>query len=219
MADTIQLIVNSMPLLLQGALMTLKLWAASVFFSITIGILLGVLRCQRLRVKGISKLLDTITFVLRGVPFYVQLLIAYFVLPEIIGISLSPFVTATFALGLCSAAFISQMVRAGINSIPQGQWESAYVLGYTVPQTLRYIILPQMIRNVLPAITGELDMLLKSTSIISSIGMLELTRCGMNIVAREINPVTTYLTLAVIYLLISSFLNFVSNKTERRLCI
>ena len=163
-------------------------------------------------------MLDAITFVLRGVPFYVQLLIAYFVLPDLLGVNLSPFVTAVSSLGLCSAAFVSQMVRSGINSIPSGQWEAAAVLGYTTVQTLRYIILPQMVRNVLPAITGELDQLLKSTSIIATIGVLELTRLGMNIVAREVAPVSIYLTVAVMYLAISSGLNGVSSRIERRLC-
>jgi len=203
-----------MPLLLQGALMTLKLWLSALCFSLTIGTIFGVVRCKKMRIKGLSTILDAITFILRGVPFYVQLLIAYFVLPEIIGVRLSPFITATGSLGLCSAAFVSQIVRTGINSISQGQWDAAHVLGYTVLQTLRYIILPQMVRNVLPAITGELDQLLKSTAIISSIGLLELTRCGMNIVAREINPVSIYLMIAVIYLAISSVLNIFSSRTE-----
>lgn len=218
MKNTLTFVIDSMPLLLQGALMTLKLWLASGVISLSLGTIFGVLRCQKLRFPGLSFVFDGITFVLRGIPFYVQLLIAYFVLPELLGISLSPFIAATGSLGLCSAAFVSQMVRSGINSIPNGQWEAASALGYTTLQALRYIILPQMVRNVLPAITGELDQLLKSTAIISSIGVLELTRSGMNIVAREINPVTTYLVIAGMYLVISSALNATSSKIERGLC-
>lgn len=204
-------------LLMRGTSMTVKLWLTAGFLSLAIGTFLGILRCQKLRIPKISTFFDGITFVLRGVPFYVQLLIAYFVLPDLLGISLSPFAASTISLGLCSAAFTSQIVRSGINSIPTGQWEAAKTLGYTIAQTLRYIILPQMWRNVLPAITGELDQLLKSTAIISSIGVLELTRTGMNIVAREINPVATYLTIAAIYLAISSLLSGISARTERRL--
>lgn len=214
----ITFLLDSMPLLLKGALMTIQLWLVAGVCSLIVGTIWGALRCQRLRVAGIADVLDATTFVLRGIPFYVQLLIAYFVLPDLLGISLSPFMASTISLGLCSAAFISQMVRGGINAMSDGQWDAAYALGYNTRQALRYIIIPQVVRNVLPALTGELDQLLKSTAIISSIGVLELTRSGMNIVAREINPVTTYLTLAVMYLVISSVLNIVSSRTERRLC-
>ena len=106
------------------------------------------------------------------------------------------------------------MVRGGINSTPAGRWESAYVFGFSQTQTIQCVILPQMLRNVLPAITGELEQLLKSTSIISTIGVLGLTRSGMNIIAPELNPVTIYLSIAVMYLMISLLLNFISYKIE-----
>lgn len=215
--NTIQpLLVSSALLLMQGLMMTMKLWLTATVLSLCLGTLLGILRCQQLRSTGIATLLDGCTFVVRGVPIYVQLLITYFVLPDLLGINLPIFFAATLTLGLCSAAYVSQIVRSGINAIPIGQWEAAYVLGYSTAQTVRWIILPQMVRNILPALIGEFDQLLKSTSIVSSIGLLELTRVGMNIVAREMNPLTIYLAIALLYLMLSSALNALGAFLERK---
>lgn len=217
MINTTQsLLISSAPLLMQGLAMTIKLWICATGLSLSLGTLLGILRCQQLRSNGIATLLDGCTFVIRGVPIYVQLLISYFVLPDLIGINFPIFFAATLTLGLCSAAYVSQIVRGGINAIPVGQWEAAYVLGYSRSQTVRWIIVPQMIRNILPALVGEFDQLLKSTSIVSSIGLLELTRAGMNIVAREMNPLTIYLTLALLYLMLSSVLNALGVFFEKK---
>jgi len=193
---------------IQGALLTLAIWLASTVVSLVVGVTCGVMRCRQLRVAGLSALLDTVTFVLRGVPYYVQLLIAYFVLPDLIGIDVPTFVVASGSLGLCSAAYVSQIVRGGLNALSVGQWEAAYVLGMTTLQTLRYIILPQLVRSVLPSLVGEFDQLLKSTSILSAIGVLELTRAGMNVIAREMNPIPIYFGLAVCYLALSAMLNW-----------
>ena len=178
---------------------------------------MGVLTCQRLKIPGVAFILEGATFVLRAVPFYVQLLIAYFVLPEILNIQISALTASVMALGLCSSGYMAQVVRCGINSIATEQWEAAYTLGYSTPKTLRYIIFPQMIRNILPALTNEFDALLKSTAILASIGLLELTRVGMNIVSREMDPVTIYLGVAIFYIFISGGINLFSKWFERRL--
>lgn len=214
----VDLVQRSMPLLFQGAWMTVQILVISGLLSLCLGAFFGVLTCFRLRTKAFGLFLDTVTFVLRAVPFYVQLLIAYFVIPDILQIDLNPFAASVMALGICSSGYVSQIVRCGINSIPQEQWEAAYSLGYSSFSSVRYIILPQMVRNVLPALTNELDSLLKSTAILSSIGLLELTRMGMNIVSRELEPMVIYLTLAVFYVLISGVLNITSKRLERRFC-
>ena len=118
---------------------------------------------------------------------------------------------------MCSSGYVAQIVRAGINSIAALQWEIAFTLGYTKWQTLRYVILPQMIRNVLPAFNNELDSLLKSTSIVSSIGLLELTRMGMNLVSREMEPVPIYLMISLFYLGLSAIFNIIGRFLERKL--
>jgi len=204
------------PLLMRGVVMTIQLWLCCMVISLCVGLVWGLLRSNALRMAGISNLLDVITFVLRGVPFYVQLLIAYFVLPEFLGINLSPFAAALFSLGLCSASYVSQIVRGGMNAIAQGQWEACFVLGLTKVQTIRYVMIPHLLRTILPMLTGELDQLLKTTSIVSAIGVMELTRVGMNIIARDMNPLPVYLAVAVMYLAASSVLTIVSGYLERR---
>ncbi len=219
LSNSITMIVDAAPLLLQGTLMTLQLWVCATLISLSSGILLGVLRSAPTRVPLLSRLLDVITFMFRGIPFYVQLLIAYFVLPELIGINLSAQVAGVITLGLCSAAYISQIIRGGINAVPKGQWEAAQVLGYTTPAAIRYVILPQIVRSVVPACAGELDQLLKSTSVISAIGVLEITGAAKNIIAREMNPLTMYATIAVVYLLFSTILTGVSAALERKVTL
>jgi len=204
------------PLLLQGMLTTLQVWLCTAFISMLMGTLWGVLRCRRMRVPIVSHVLDYVTFILRGVPFYVQLLIVYFVLPDLLNINLSPTLAGIISLGLCSAAYTSQLVRGGINSIADEQWEAALVLGIPKFETLSNIIMPQTIRTILPMLCSELDMLLKSTSIISAIGVLELTRVGMNIIASEMQVVTVYLVIALMYLFVSSLLNFGFSMCERK---
>lgn len=204
------------PLLLEGMLTTIKVWACTALISMVIGTIWGILRCRRLRVPILSQILDTLTFVLRGVPFYVQLLIVYFVLPDLININLSPTLAGIISLGLCSAAYTSQLIRGGINSIADEQWEAAWVLGIPKIETLSNIIMPQTIRTILPMLCSELDMLLKSTSIISAIGVLELTRVGMNIIASEMQVVSVYIIIALMYLSVSSLLNLGFSMCERK---
>lgn len=210
-------IVDAVPLLLQGAAMTIKLWLCTACISMVVGAMFGIICSRRFWFRVVSPTISGFTFIFRAIPFYVSLLLVYFVLPEVIGFSFSAFSAGIISLGLCSSSYVCNIVRAGINSIPDGQWEAAYVLGFSRSSMLRYIILPQMMRNILPAFINELESILKSTSIISSIGVLELTRMGMNIVSREMNPLTIYCSIAIIYLLFSIVLILVGQKIERRL--
>jgi His/Glu/Gln/Arg/opine family amino acid ABC transporter permease subunit len=209
-----QLITQSLPLLFKGALTTLQVFLFAASMSFTLGSLMGILSCSRLKIPFI----EGITFALRAVPFYIQLLIVYFVLPDLLGFNLQPFPASVLALGLCSSGYVAQIVRGGINSIPAVQWEAATTLGYTTFQSLRLVILPQVMRHVMPMFNNELDAMLKSTSVVSTIGMLELTRMGMNIVSREMEPVPIYLTVALFYICMSALLNLTTKTLEKKLC-
>jgi|SRR5581483_364377 len=211
------LLKNSLPLLLQGLYATLLLWISASIFSIIAGAIMGVLRSNALRIVYISSLFDGITFVLRAVPFYVQLLIAYFVIPSLLHCNISAFCAAVISLGLCSASYVSQIMRGGINAISVGQWEAAKVLGYSMLDTVRFIIVPQTLKIVLPALIGECDQLLKSTSIVSAIGVLELTGAGRNIIAQEMNPLTIYMVLAGMYLVMSAILAYCAVIVEKKM--
>jgi polar amino acid transport system permease protein len=136
-------------------------------------------------------------------------------MPTMLGINIPGFLAANLALAFCSSGYTAEIVRAGINTIPAGQWEACLTLGYSLSAALRGIILPQTIRNILPALFGEFEQLLKSTSLLATIGITELTRTGMNIISRELNPLPVYLTVAGIYLLISAVLQGVMFWSER----
>lgn len=217
LGSSFDLIIRSLPLLLMGALMTIKIVILSASISGCLGLILGVLSCQELRVPFLSSCVQFITFILRSVPFFVQLLIVYFVFPDLVGINLEPFAASVIALGVCSSGYVCQIVRCGLNSIPKSQWEAAFTLGYTKVQSLSYILLPQMMRNVLPAFNNELEALLKSTAILSSIGMLELTKMGMNVISREMRPLPIYLTISLFYVSMSLIINYISKHFEKKL--
>lgn len=212
------LVMRSLPLLLKGAWMTLRILLISGSMSLCLGAFMGISMCQRLR-SPLSPFVEGVTFILRAVPFYVQLLIAYFVLPDALHLNLDAFTASVLALGICSSGYTAQVVRGGINSISAEQWDAAATLGYSTGHCLRYIILPQMLRASLPSLTNELDALLKSTAILSAIGLLELTRMGMNIVSREMEPLTVYLAVAVFYVLLSGGINILSRQIEKRLSL
>jgi len=216
-STSLTLIKSSMPLLLQGALMTVKILLSASFLSLGLGLLFGIATCNKLRTTLLSSVLEGTTFILRAVPFYVQLLIWYFVLPDLFGIDLDAFTASFVSLGVCSSGYMAQAVRGGINAVENEQWEAAKTLGYSPYAQMRYVILPQMLKTCLPSITNKLDAMVKSTSILSSIGLLELTRMGMNIVSREMQPLTIYCTVALFYLLISAVVNTFSKYLEQRL--
>lgn len=215
----LDLLSRCWPLLWQGAQMSMQLLVFSSVLSGCLGLIFGVFSCSRLRVPMVSAVIEAITFVYRAVPFYVQLLLVYFCLPDLLGWNLQPFEASILSLGMCSSGYVAHIVRSGINSIPVAQWESAFSLGYGKWKTLQSIIFPQMFRNVLPAFTNELDSLLKSSAIVSSIGLLEITRAGMNLVSRELEPIPIYLLVALWYLGLSAIFNALMRILERRLTL
>jgi His/Glu/Gln/Arg/opine family amino acid ABC transporter permease subunit len=202
-------------LLLQGTLTTLELWILASTISIIFGVMVGTIRCSNLRIPGVSFVADMVTLILRGVPLYAQLMIAYFVLPHAFGISLSAFTTAIIVLGFCSGAYASEIIRGSLNSLPQGQWLAAKALGYTSQQQVRHIIVPQMFTQALPALINEYVMALKSTSIVASIGVLELTKIGTNIMYRSFEPLSICLSIAAIYLTLSVAITGIGRRVER----
>ncbi len=208
--DATHILTSSLSLLLQGTLVTIKLAAASMLLGLCGGIAVGVLNCERLQNRCLGALLSGFVWTIRGTPLFVQVLIAYYALPEWLGFSLSPFAAGVLALAVNSTAYISEIVRGGINAIPKGQWEAAYVIGLTSWQTLKGVILPQMLRISLPSLTNELTALIKETSILMVIGVAELTKVAKDIVARELDPMSIYLAAAAIYLILTTTVSLLS---------
>ena len=204
-------------LLLQGLLTTTMIWLVSALLSALIGTSLGIFGCRQLGSMTIRLLVACYVYLFRGVPVYVQLLIVYFVIPDVFNINLPAWLAAVFALGLCSAAYLTEIVRAGMNSVGAGQWDACLVLGYSKIDALRYVIMPQMIRGIYPALINEFESLLKSTALVSVIGVLDMTKVASNIVARTMDPLPVYGIVACFYLLLSAFLNGVSKVIEWRM--
>ncbi len=177
---------------------------------------IGIACSRAMRMYGIAHLLDFYVFCVRGIPFFVQLLAAYFILPDLLGIELSPFAAGVLALGNCSTGYIAEIIRAAINALPTGQWEASAALGYSTFATIKHIVIPQMLAHSMPMLFNEFISVILSTSIISQIGTLELTKVGANIIAREMNPLPTYTALAVLYLFITTFTSWTGKYLERR---
>lgn len=205
------------PLILQGTAVTVGAWLVTSILSLSIGIALGIASCRTLAHPLLLISIRLYTFITKGIPAYVQILIAYFALPSLLGIQIPGFIAASGALALCSSGYVTEIVRSGINAIPRGQWDACTSLGYPLHATLYRIILPQALKNALSSLFGELEQLLKSTSLLATIGIMELTRSGMNIISRELNPVPVYLTIAGIYLLFSAILQIINLWAEKRL--
>jgi lysine-arginine-ornithine-binding protein len=198
---------------LRGVWMTARLALLSLGLGLPIGLLLALMRVQSSRL--IAAPAAVYVEVMRGTPLLVQILFIYFVLPYF-GIYLPAFTSGVIALTLNSAAYISEIFRAGIISIDAGQMEAARALGMTYPQAMRSIILPQTFRRVVPPLTNEGIALLKDSSLVSVIGLTELARSGQELASRYAAPLTIWPVVAVFYLLLTFPLTRVAEYLERR---
>jgi polar amino acid transport system permease protein len=214
MWENSSLLMKSLPLLLKGAFTTLQLSLVSIAIGLCGGLCIGILNCRKLQLPLLTYFLSSFVWIIRGTPLFVQVLIIYYALPELLGITLSPFSAGVIALGINSTAYVSEIIRGGIDAISDGQWEAAYVVGLKPWQTLRGIILPQMFRITLPSLTNELTALIKETSILMVIGVTELTKMSKDIVARELDPMTIYLAAAVFYLIMTSGFTLLAKFTQ-----
>lgn len=201
---------------MQGAWTTLQLAVFAIAIGLCGGVIMGIFNCKRLRLPILSPLLHGFVWIVRGTPIFIQVLIVYYALPELLGFSLSPFVAGVIALGVNSTAYISEIVRGSLDTIPQGQWDASYILGLKPGQTLKKVILPQMFRMTLPSLTNELTSLIKETGILMAIGVAELTKVSKDIVARELDPMTIYLTAAGLYLIMTSVLSLAMRSQQKK---
>jgi arginine/lysine/histidine/glutamine transport system substrate-binding/permease protein len=200
---TSNVILNALPNLLQGALVTLELTALSVFLGMICGSLIGIARLSP--VMPVRWITRAYVDFFRGTPLLVQIFMIYFGLPALlqgigINFSLSRLAAAVMALSLNSAAYLAEIVRAGIQSIEIGQSEAAQSLGLGAVETMRYIIFPQALRRMLPPLGNEFITLLKDTSLVAVIGFEELFRRGQLIVADNYRTFEIYAAVALIYL-------------------
>ena len=210
-----------------GILVTILVTISSYFLMLGLGLIGGLGRLSKNKlIFGIATLYVEIV---RGIPLLVQLIAWYFASPVIVrnigewlnfqplaGYQANPIVTAIMAITVCYGAYMSEIVRAGIQSIPKGQMEAARSLGMTHMQSMRYVVLPQAFRVILPPMGNEFVALLKDSSLVSVVAVADLTRRGREFMAAHFNPIETWLMVALLYLVMTLFASRIVSYIEKR---
>ncbi|WP_028593698.1 amino acid ABC transporter permease [Paenibacillus assamensis] len=196
---------------LQGAGVTLLLTLCSILFGVILGFGLVFMRLSE--VKPLRWLATAYIEVFRGTPLLVQLLIIYFALP----IQVDKFTAGVIAVGLNSAAYLAEIFRAGIQGVDKGQVEAARSLGMTQKQTMRYIVIPQALRSVLPAIGNEFIVIIKETSIVMVIGLADLMYNADLIRTKTYQPFPSLVGAAIVYFIMTFSMSKLIGRLERKL--
>ena len=193
--------------------MTLWITFLGLLIGVPLGLLVALARLSSQRLLSLPAIIYV--EVIRGTPLLMQIFVIYFVLPSL-GVSLPQTVAAVAALSLNAAAYIAEIFRGGIESIESGQMEAARALGMNYQSAMRWVILPQTVRRVLPPLTNEAVALLKDSSLISIIGLSELMRVGREQASNSGSPVTIVLAVALLYLAMTLPLTHLVRNLEAR---
>ena len=206
-----------------GALVTLFISVLVVFFGTILGVLLAF--AQRSRFRPLAFLANIYIWVFRGTPMMVQIMIAFalmhFDAPTIpfgaLGLDLTRLLPGIIIISMNTGAYVSETVRAGINAVPKGQLEAAYSLGIRPSLAMRYVILPQAVKNILPALGNEFVTIVKDSSLLSTIGVMELWNGATTVSTSTYLTLTPLLFAAAYYLVMTSLLSLVLKGFERKL--
>ena len=220
---------NRFDFIIDGLKNTFIITLGSLAIGIVIGVFVAAVRTsydknkEAMQLRGgfgfkvlsiINAICKVYLTVIRGTPVVVQLMIFYFI---IFAASDSGVSVAIFAFGINSGAYVAEIFRAGIMSIDDGQFEAGRSLGFNYPQTMMYIITPQMFKAVLPTLCNEFIVLLKETSVAGYVGVIDLTKAGNTIAGRTFSYFIPLITVAIIYLIVVVVLTWLVGKLERRL--
>lgn len=205
------LVAPALPTLFRGARMTVFLTGISLVIGIAAGLMIALCRISAFRVLSVPAL--TYIEIIRGTPLLMQIYVIYFVLPAF-NIRIPEIFAGVLALSLNAAAYISEIFRAGIQSVDSGQMEAAQAIGMTYIQATRWVIIPQTLRRVLPPLTNEAIALLKESSLVSVISISELMLVGSEFATRTGSPTTAYLLVAMVYLAMTLPLTWVARRLE-----
>ena len=206
---------TNLKFLLSGLTTTIYISVISIIISMLLGLIVAIPSLAK------NKFLTFINIgyveIVRAVPLLVLILWIYYGLPIMTGISFSPFVSGIIALAISESAFQAEIFRAGINSIKKAQWEAGSSLGLNFFKRLRLVILPQAIKNILPAIGNQFVYVLKMSSLVSIIGIGDLTRKANELVVTTYRPLEIYTFLILEYLVLILIVSFFVRKFEKRL--
>lgn len=214
MFEFLQQARDFLPILLQGGIVTLQVTVLSFVLSSVLGLGLALLRLSN--VAALRFAASSFINVIRGLPIIVQLFYIYFVLPEF-GIQLTAFQAGVIGLGIAYSAYQAENFRAGIEAVDVGQREAAQAIGMRMPLLMRRVILPQAFRIALPPYGNTLVMMLKDSSLVSTITVAEMTRQGQLIASSTFQNMTVYSLVALLYLLMSLPLVWVLKRFEQRM--
>lgn len=215
--DFFALLQESMPLLLQGLGLTLQLSALSLAIAMVLGILASLMGMSKNPVlRAINK---AYVAIIRGTPLLVQGFFIYFGLTGVIGIRISAFAAGTIALSLNAGGYLSEIFRGGIQAVDPGQREAARSLGLSARQTTWRIIIPQAIRICIPSVVNQWCITIKDTSIISVIGLAELTKMGQQIIARTYQSFQVWIIVGVMYFVVIWLLTLLARVIERKVSL
>lgn len=207
-------ITKNIPYLLQGLVVTLELAAISIGLSFILGTLLGMIRLSKKAVLRIPAMLYI--EIVRGTPLIMVIFWVFFLIPILVGHSINPFTSAVAAFTIFTSAYIAEIVRAGIKSIPGGQTEAALASGLNYWQCMRYVILPQAITKMIPPLVGQFIALFKDTSLAYIIGVLELTRRATIVNNREFKSFEVFTFVALIYFVICYAMSKYAKHLEKK---
>lgn len=235
MKDIVEYIIGILPQLVEGLEITLKLFVVTMVLSLPLGLLISLFKeavtvkpRDNFAVKWFIKcpirfIINVYLWVFRGTPLLLQLFFFYFGAAMIKmsngeNFALTPFAASVIAFVLNYAAYFAEIFRGGIIGVNKGQYEASKALGLTGIQTMRYVIVPQMIRTVIPPIANETIVLVKDTALASSIALIDLLKAAQRAVNRDMR-ISPLIVAAIFYLIITLVLTFVFNKVEKRLSI
>ncbi|MBM2712935.1 amino acid ABC transporter permease [Mesorhizobium caraganae] len=203
-----------LPRFIWGAAVTLGVSLAG--FTLGTVIALGLLLLARSRIALARWIVAIYTSFIRGTPLLVQILVIYYALPGLTGIELSPLVAGVLSLSFNSAAFIAENLRAGLFSIPSGQFEAASALALPRHIVALKVILPQLVRNIIPPMASEFTILVKASAILSVISVVELTRTAQHVMMETFRPTEAFCTAALIYFLILFTFSVFTKRLEHK---
>ncbi|MDU4558458.1 MAG: amino acid ABC transporter permease [Negativicoccus succinicivorans] len=211
-------IVSILPTLLSGLKVTAEIFFLTIILSLPLGVLLAIFRVRSW--KPVRELVAAYIYVMRGTPLMLQILFIYYGLPLIPGVSIQfgDFTAALLAFVANYAAYFAEIFRGGIQNISRGQYEGAKVLGFTYPQTMRHIILPQVVKRVLAPVGNETITLLKDTSLVYVLAMDDLMRLTRSVVQRDFDT-TAFFVAGVIYLICTFFLTKILTRLEKHFAV
>jgi L-cystine transport system permease protein len=212
MVRVIDIFIQSfLPMLKAGIAFTVPLTILSFALGLLLAFITAIVRVTNLKI--LSSIAKFYVWIIRGTPLLVQLFIIFYGLPSV-GLTINAFVSAVIGFTISVGAYNSETIRAAILSISKGQWEAAQALGMSKFLTLRRIIIPQAVRVAVPPLANSFISLLKDTSLAAAITVTEMFQISQQITARTYEPLLLYCEVAIIYLIFSSILSLLQNRTE-----